>query len=62
MMCKDDLSCLRSGGVYIYRKFWVHMLCPGNEFTKLGYLRCFRQFFTNTYFGVKVAKPFKCSV
>ena len=57
MMCGDFLNCFRSGGVYIFRKFWVDMLYPGNEFTKSGYLRCLRRFFfTKTYFGVWVAK------
>ena len=44
MMCKDSLSCLRSGGVYIFRKVWVHKLYPCNEFTKSGHLRCLRRF------------------
>ena len=61
MICKDSLSCLRSEGVFIFRKCWVHMLCPGNEFTKAGYLTCSRRFFYENAFlckGLKIVQIF----
>ena len=61
MRCKDPLSCLRSGRVYIFRKFLVHMLYSGNEFTKSGYLRCLRRFFYENVFwgkGCKIVRMF----
>ena len=61
MMCKDSLSCLRSERVYIFRKNWVHILYPGNEYTKLGYLRSLRRFFYENVFwgkGCKIVQIF----
>ena len=62
MMCGDFLNCFRSGGVYIFRKFWVDMLYPGNEFTKSGYLRCLRRFLRRRILGYGLQKSFKWSV